>query len=279
MQSIYHLSNSYLWWVPLACRTVAIRFGRVVELVDEVVGDGMEGHLAGIPKLLQVLQLGPPSFLHSSPDMLNNIHIWRLCWPSLKDLDLLPLEKLHGFWTALRAWRPLRARIRRTVTKQASPVFTPPGAVRRTSKLSSRAVVLCVLPDLDLDVAGLLVALANPLHLLFRHIEDVCNFSRRLGLESWWSALWFLVWSWACWQKQCWALTDDLKFQIFAFIAQSYLHLDNHALCLFLFHFGLEIGAMQLRQDFCPAKNWRVDYYQSLKCRKKKKSLNFASFK
>ena len=35
-----------------------------------------------------------------------------------------------------------------------------------------------------MDVASLLVALANPLHLLFRHIEDVCNFSRRLGLES-----------------------------------------------------------------------------------------------
>ena len=70
---------------------------RVVELVDEVVGDGMEGHLAGIPKLLQVLWLGPSSFLlNSSPDMLNNIHIWKLCWPSLKDLDLLPLEKLHS---------------------------------------------------------------------------------------------------------------------------------------------------------------------------------------
>ena len=37
-------------------------------VVDEVVRDGMEGHLAGIPKLLQVLWLGPPSFLlHSSP--------------------------------------------------------------------------------------------------------------------------------------------------------------------------------------------------------------------
>ena len=70
---------------------------RVVELVNEVVWDDMEGHLAGIPKLLQVLQLGPPSFLlHSTPDMLNNIHIWRLCWPSLKDLDLLPPEKLHS---------------------------------------------------------------------------------------------------------------------------------------------------------------------------------------
>ena len=68
---------------------------RVVELVDDVVGDGMEGHLAGIPKLLQVLWLGPPNFLlHSSPDMLNNI--WRLCWLSLKDLDLLHPEKLHS---------------------------------------------------------------------------------------------------------------------------------------------------------------------------------------
>ena len=67
---------------------------RVVELVDEVVGDGMEGHLAGIQNLHQVFRLGPPSFLlHSSPDMLNNIHIWRLCWPSLNDLDLIPLEK------------------------------------------------------------------------------------------------------------------------------------------------------------------------------------------
>ena len=35
---------------------------KVVELVDEVVKDAMEGHLAGIPKILQVLQLGPPFF-------------------------------------------------------------------------------------------------------------------------------------------------------------------------------------------------------------------------
>ena len=43
---------------------------RVVELVDEVIRDGMESHLEGIPKLLQVLWLGPSSFpLHSSPDM------------------------------------------------------------------------------------------------------------------------------------------------------------------------------------------------------------------
>ena len=34
-----------------------------------------------------------------------------------------------------------------------------------------------------MDVSSLLVALANPLHLPFRNIEDVCNFSRRLGLE------------------------------------------------------------------------------------------------
>ena len=59
---------------------------RVVELVDEV-----------IPNLLQVLWLGPPSFLlHSSSDMFNNIPIWRLCWPSLNDLDLIPPEKLHS---------------------------------------------------------------------------------------------------------------------------------------------------------------------------------------
>ena len=37
----------------------------------------------------------PPS---CSPDMINNIHIWRLSWPSLKDLDLLIPEKLHS-WT------------------------------------------------------------------------------------------------------------------------------------------------------------------------------------
>ena len=68
----------------------------VWQLVDEVVGDGMEGRLAGILKLLQV-RLGLPSFLlHSSPDMLNNINIWRLCLPSLKDLDLLPPEKRHS---------------------------------------------------------------------------------------------------------------------------------------------------------------------------------------
>ena len=67
------------------------------KLVDEVVADGMEGHLAGIPKLLQVLWLGPPGFLlHSSPDILNNIHIWRQCWSSLKDLDLLPPKQLHS---------------------------------------------------------------------------------------------------------------------------------------------------------------------------------------
>ena len=104
---------------------------RVTELVDEVVGYGMEGHLAGIPKLLQVLRLGPPSFLlDSSPDLLNNIHIWRLCWPSLKELDLLPPEE----WA-----------------KRASLASTPPGAVRWTSKLSSQAVVLRGLPDLGLS--------------------------------------------------------------------------------------------------------------------------------
>ena len=39
-------------------------------------------------------------------------------------------------------------------------------------------------PGSVMDFASLLVALANPLHLPFRHSEDVCNFSTRLGLES-----------------------------------------------------------------------------------------------
>ena len=46
-----------------------------------------------------------------------------------------------------------------------------------TSKVSSAR------PGSVMDVGSLLIALANPLHLPFRHIEDVCNFSRRLGLE------------------------------------------------------------------------------------------------
>ena len=34
----------------------------------------------------------------------HNIHIWRLCWLSLKDLDLLPPEKLHsGTWGMARS--------------------------------------------------------------------------------------------------------------------------------------------------------------------------------
>ena len=37
------------------------------------------------------------------------------------------------------------------LTKQASLASTPPGAVRRTSKLSPRAVVLRGLPDLGLS--------------------------------------------------------------------------------------------------------------------------------
>ena len=54
-----------------------------------------------------ILWLGPPSFLfHSSPDILNNIHIWKLCWPSL---DLLPPEKLHsGTWGMARSFIVLK---------------------------------------------------------------------------------------------------------------------------------------------------------------------------
>ena len=56
-----------------------------------------------------------------------------------------------GFCTAIRPWRPLQARIRRTVLDETgSLTSTPPGAVRRTGKLSSRAVVLCGLPNLGL---------------------------------------------------------------------------------------------------------------------------------
>ena len=93
--------------------------------------------------------------------------------------------------------------------------------------VSSSCCARSARPGSFIDVASLFVALMNPLHLLFKHIEDVCNFSRRLGLESLDDQLWFLVWSWACWQKQCWALTDDLKFQISAFIAQSHLQLSR----------------------------------------------------
>ena len=140
---------------------------------------------------------------------------------------------------------------------------TPLGAVRADHQavISSSCLARSAQPGSVMDVAILLVALADPLHLPFRHLEDVCNFSRRLGLVMirWFlmiSIFGFLVWSWTCWQKQCWALTDDLKLNISAFIAQSYLQLTNHALWLFcsFFHYGLEIGAMPLQQDFCPAK-------------------------
>ena len=50
-------------------------------------------------------------------------------------------------------------------------------------------------------------------------------------------------------------LTDDLKFQISAFIAQSYLQLSNQAPCLFLpYSLWPRIWSWPLRQDFCLAK-------------------------
>ena len=49
--------------------------------------------------------------------------------------------------------------------------------------VSSSCLARSAQPGSVMDVASLLVVLANPLHLPFRHIEDVCNFSRRLGLE------------------------------------------------------------------------------------------------
>ena len=55
--------------------------------------------------------------------------------------------------------------------------------------------------------------------------------------------------------EQCWALTDDLKFQISAFIAQSYLQLTNQAACLFLpYSLWPRIWSWPLQQDFCSAK-------------------------
>ena len=49
--------------------------------------------------------------------------------------------------------------------------------------VSSSCLAPSAQPGSVMDVASLLVGLANPLHLPFRHIEDVCNFSRILGLE------------------------------------------------------------------------------------------------
>ena len=63
---------------------------RGIMLVDEVVPCR---HPKAPPSSLAWSSKLPPS---SSPDMHNNINIWRLCWPSLKDLDLLPPEKLHS---------------------------------------------------------------------------------------------------------------------------------------------------------------------------------------
>ena len=176
-----------------------------------------------------------------------------------------------GFWAAIRPWRSLRARIWCTVLDETGDagvhsswscetvdmglVLTVGPASCCLKQLSCAVCLTRVYHGHCESLGNLLVALANPLHLPFRHIEDVCNFSRRLGLESWWSALWFLVWSWACWQKQCWALTDDLKFHISAFIAQSYLQLTNQAPCLFLpYSLKPRIWSWPLRQDFGPAK-------------------------
>ena len=49
--------------------------------------------------------------------------------------------------------------------------------------VSSNCLARSARPGSVMDINSLLVALANPLHLPFRRIENVCNFSRRLELE------------------------------------------------------------------------------------------------
>ena len=63
------------------------------------------------------------------------------------------------------------------LTKQALLASTPPGAVRRLTWawLLTIGPASCRLQPLSCAVCPI---------LSFRHIEDVCNFSRRLGLES-----------------------------------------------------------------------------------------------
>ena len=84
--------------------------------------------------------------------------------------------------------------------KQASLASTPPGAVRRTRKLSSRAVILCSLPDLGLSwmspVSWKRLRILSTCHL------DTSKMSATsagdLGLQILDDQHLFLVWSWAC---------------------------------------------------------------------------------
>ena len=135
---------------------------------------------------------------------------------------------MYSFWQNRRRWRPLLLEL---WGGWHGPGFW---LSDQQAVVSSSCLARSAWPGSVLDVASLLVALANPLHLLFRRCLQLQQ--ETWTWESWWSALWFLVWSWACWQKQCWALTDDLKLKISAFIAQSYLQPINQAPCLFLLY-------------------------------------------
>ena len=72
------------------------------------------------------------------------------------------------------------------LTKQAPPVAGVHSSwsceADQQAVPSSSCLARSAWPGSVMDVTSLLVALANPLHLLFRHIEDI--FSRRLGLET-----------------------------------------------------------------------------------------------
>ena len=99
-----------------------------------------------------------------------------------------------GFWAAIRPWRPLRARIRHTVldeTGVAGVYSSWSCEADQQAVVSSSCLAQSARPGSVMDVAILLVALANPLHLPFRHIEDACNFSRRLGLDVQHFGFWF----------------------------------------------------------------------------------------
>ena len=164
--------------------------------------------------------------LHSSPDMLN----WRFIWksqfsaiqPSVRLWALSYATRFlscllfsAGFWAAIRPWRPLRARIWRTVLGETGVAGVHSSwhgsgfwQSDQQAVVSSSCLARSAQPGSVMDVASLLVALTNPLHLPFRHIEDVCNFSRRLGLESLDQHFGFWL-DFGHVDKQCWALTDD----------------------------------------------------------------------
>ena len=112
-----------------------------------------------------------------------SVRLWALAYAT-RFLSCLLFSA--GFWAAIEPWRPLWARIQRTVideTGVAGVHSSRSCEADQQAVVSSSCLARSARPGSVMDVASLLVVLANPLHLPFRHIEDVCNFSRRLGLE------------------------------------------------------------------------------------------------